>query len=366
MKQLDNETVRQAAAYLTREIERLADGRPLRFMEVCGTHTVAIFRNGIRQLLPECVELVSGPGCPVCVTPNAYLDTALAYSRQADVTLATFGDMLRVPGSAGTLAAAKAAGADIRIVYSPLEALNMAAAEPARRVIFLAVGFETTAPTAAATVWQAAERRLSNFAVLSAHKLVPPALRTLLQSGELQLDGLLLPGHVSAMIGLAPYRFIAEEFTLPAVVGGFDGLDILQAVYQLVKQRVSGEAYIDNQYRRSVPEQGNPAACALLDKVYEPAAAVWRGLGRMEGSGLVLREAFAEWDALKRWPVTVPPSIEPAGCRCGEVLQGRIKPTECPLFGRRCTPLQPVGACMVSVEGTCAAWYKYGKGRWTI
>lgn len=358
------EDSRRLAAFYRDGIARLA-ARPLRLMEVCGTHTVAIFKAGLRQLLPEAVELVSGPGCPVCVTPNGYLDAAVAYSRRDDVIIATFGDLLRVPGSSSSLAAEQAAGADIRVVYSPLDSLEIAAANPAKKVIFLAVGFETTAPTAAATVLAAERAGLANFFVLSAHKLVPPALRALLAGGT-RVDGLLLPGHVSAVIGEAPYRFLADEFAVPAVIAGFEPLDILRAVYVLVGQIAAGEATLANEYRRAVPPAGNPAALAVLGQVYGPDDAAWRGLGVIAASGLAVREAYRRFDAPAMLPVTPEATQEPAGCRCGEVLRGAIRPDGCPLFGAACTPERPAGACMVSVEGACAAWYRYGAGRWQL
>lgn len=358
-----NDEDRRLAAFLAAEIGRLATG-PIRLMEVCGTHTVAIFKAGIRQLLPAAVELVSGPGCPVCVTPNEYLDTAVAYSRQEDVIITTFGDMLRVPGSTTSLAAEKAAGADIRIVYSPLDSLEIAAANPAKKVIFLAVGFETTAPTAAATVLAAEQAGLANFYVLSAHKLVPPALAALLAASEVKVDGFILPGHVSAIIGESPYRFLVAEHRLPAVIAGFEPLDILEAVHFLVKKIAAGEAALENAYRRVVRPDGNPAARAVLAKVYAEADAAWRGLGVIAGSGLSVRAEYRRYDALACLPVAPEPTKEPAGCRCGEVLRGVVRPADCPLFGAACRPEQPVGSCMVSVEGTCAAWYKYGGGRW--
>ncbi len=365
MKGRSKEEERRLADFFRGEIARLAT-RPVRLMEVCGTHTVAIFKAGIRQLLPPEVELVSGPGCPVCVTPNEYLDTAVAYSRQKDVIITTFGDMLRVPGSSSSLAAELAAGADIRIVYSPLDSLGIAAADPAKKVIFLAVGFETTAPTAAATVLAAEQAGLDNFYVLSAHKLVPPALRALLTAGEVQVDGLLLPGHVSAIIGEEPYGFLAREYGVPAVITGFDPLDILGAVYLLVKRIAAGEAALDNEYRRVVPPEGNPAARAVLDSVYGEADAAWRGIGVIPGSGLAVKAAYRRFDALAALPVTVEETKDHPGCRCGEVLRGVARPADCPLFGAACTPERPVGSCMVSVEGTCAAWYKYGAGRWQV
>lgn len=359
---LGNETVRQAAEFFTGEIRHIVD-RPLRLMEVCGTHTVAIFKAGIRQLLPPQLELVSGPGCPVCVTPNEYLDAAIAYSRQPNVIIATFGDMLKVPGSTSTLMAEKGRGADIRIVYSPLESLSVAGENPDKQVVFLAVGFETTAPTAAAAVLAAQQAGINNLFVLSAHKLVPPVLKTLLTSGA-QVDGFLLPGHVCAITGMGPYRFLADEFNIPAVIAGFDPLDILQSVYMLVKQLKSGTAVLENQYRRVVTYEGNTVACDMLSQVYEEADTSWRGLGTVSRSGLALRKQYQRFDALTNLPVEIEETREPAGCCCGQVLRGLLKPVDCPLFGKVCTSNNPVGACMVSVEGACAAWFKYGAGRW--
>ena len=361
---LTAEETARAAAFFTEGIARRVN-RPVRLMEVCGTHTVAIFRSGIRQLLPASVELVSGPGCPVCVTPNEYLDTAIAYSRQSDTIITTFGDMLKVPGSESTLMAEKARGADIRIVYSPLESLPVARDNPGKNVIFLAVGFETTAPTAAATVLQAKQQGLDNFLVLSAHKLVPPALQAILAAPDGKVDGFLLPGHAVAISGLEPYRFVAATYQVPAVVTGFEALDILQAIYILTEQLAGGKAELANQYRRVVKPEGNPSARKILEEVYQPAAANWRGFGGIDGSGLALRPEYRQFDAQTRLPLDNVVTCEPAGCRCGEVLRGLIVPDACPHFGRSCTPEQPVGACMVSVEGACAAWYKYGQGRWS-
>lgn len=354
------EELRRRAAAAVREIERLAT-RPVRLMEVCGTHTVAIFRHGLRQLLPPQVELVSGPGCPVCVTPNEYLDAALAYAAQPGAVIATFGDMLRVPGSFSSLEREKSRGARIRTVYSPLESLELAASSPDDKVVLLGVGFETTAPLTAACVLEAARRGLRNWSVLPAHKLVPPALAALLRQPQSRVDGLLLPGHVAAVTGTAPFA----SLPLPAVVAGFEALDILEAVLRLVRQVAAGERRLENAYRRVVRAEGNPLAQQLVAQVYRPAAASWRGLGRLEASGLEVRPEFARWDARQAWPVAVPGGAEPPGCRCGEVLCGSITPPQCPLFAKACTPLAPVGACMVSVEGACAAWYKYGGGRWS-
>lgn len=364
MQSMTANEIKKAADFYVSEIKQLTC-RPLRLMEVCGTHTVAIFKAGIRQLLPAEVELVSGPGCPVCVTPNEYIDSAIAYSMQSDVIIATFGDMLRVPGSDKSLMEARTDGGDIRIVYSPLDSLEIAKSNPDKKVIFLAVGFETTAPTAAATILTAKQQGLSNFFVLSAHKLVPPALRGLLAMPNVKVDGFLLPGHVSAIIGLAPYKFLADEFKIPAVVAGFEPLDILKAVYMLVKQLNDGRTELENHYRRIVPISGNSTAQQVLNEVYQPCDTVWRGLGRLGGSGLELKSDYRSFDAASL-PVEAPVSHEARGCRCGEVLSGIIKPTACSLFGTVCRPEQPVGACMVSVEGACAAWYKYGAGRWQM
>lgn len=361
---MTNEQIKQAADFFTKEINRLSGQQSIRLMEVCGTHTVAIFKAGIRQLLPQNVELVSGPGCPVCVTPNEYLDTAIAYSKNPEIIITTFGDMLKVPGSSSTLAAEKASGADIRILYSPLESLDIAKKNPNKKVIFLAVGFETTAPLAAATILMAKEAGITNFYVLSAHKLVPPALRALLGTENRHVDGLLLPGHVSAMIGLKPYEFLVDQFNTPAVVAGFEPLDILQSIYLLVRQIHAGVAKLENQYSRIVPDAGNEVACQTLYKVYEDADTAWRGIGHLAGSGLALREEYRAFDAQSNIPVVIEKTKEHAGCQCGQVLQGNLLPTACPLFGKTCSPEHPVGSCMVSVEGTCAAWYKYGSGRW--
>jgi hydrogenase expression/formation protein HypD len=360
---MQSKEMQRTANFYAAEIDRLIT-RPVRLMEVCGTHTVAIFKAGIRQLLPTQVELVSGPGCPVCVTPNSYLDTAIAYSRSNKVIIATFGDMLRIPGSTSSLSTEKAAGSDIRIVYSPLESLDIAAANPTKKVIFLAIGFETTAPTAAATILAAEKLSLKNFYVLSAHKRTPPALQALLIDNEVQVDGLLLPGHVSAIIGESPYHFLANTYHMPAVITGFDPLDILQAVAMLAKQIFTNQAVLENQYRRVVKPHGNPLAQQILNQVYNKSNAEWRGLGEIADSGLTINDRYRRFDAATCLPIQVETLHESVHCRCGEVLRGTIQPAECLLFGKTCVPENPVGSCMVAVEGTCAAWYKYGAGRW--
>lgn len=358
---------RALAKRLVAEIGRMADetGRNLRFMEVCGTHTVAIFRAGLRQMLPEGVALVSGPGCPVCVTPDAYMDKAIAYAKRTDVILATFGDMLKVPGSASSLAEAQADGADIRIVYSPMDALPIARDNPGKKVVFLAVGFETTAPTAAGAVLAAKEARIANLYLLSAHKLVPPALRALLADPLVAVDGFILPGHVSVITGLSCYQFLADEFHTPGVVTGFEPLQILRSLYRLMKQVSAGEARIENEYESVVRADGSPVARRVVDMVYEEADAAWRGIGIIPKSGLRMRETFADYDIERLLPLDIPMGAGRPGCRCGEVLRGIVTPRECPLFGGACVPTHAVGPCMVSVEGVCAAWYKYGQGRFS-
>jgi hydrogenase expression/formation protein HypD len=337
--------------------------RPVSIMEVCGTHTVAIFRHGLRELLPNTIRLISGPGCPVCVTPTTEIDRAIGLARNPEVTLATFGDMLRVPGSVGSLQVARAGGCDVRIVYSARDALQLALASPGRAVIFLAVGFETTSPTVAATVREARQRGVENFFVLSAHKLIPPAMRALLEAGEAKIDGFLCPGHVSVIIGSAPYEFIPQEYGVPCVIAGFEPLDILQGVAMLVAQQEAGRPAVEIQYRRGVRPEGNQAARECVGEVFEVCETEWRGLGTIPASGLRLRPEFEQHEAARAFPVRVSEAGEPPGCRCGDVLRGVLTPDRCPLFERVCRPEQPVGPCMVSSEGTCAAWHQYGSER---
>lgn len=346
---------------LRARIERAAVrlGRPATLMEVCGTHTMAIARHGLRELLPATVRLVSGPGCPVCVTPIGYVDHALALARRPGTVIATFGDMVRVPGSRTSLGAERGRGARIQVVFSSLDALKLARAEPGTEVIFLAVGFETTAPTVAATLRQAVVEGISNFSLLVAHKTIPAALEGLARAPA-RLDGLLCPPHVSAIIGTRPYERVAA-LGIPCVVGGFEPLDILLAVAMLLEQLADGRAEVENEYGRVVARDGNARARAILDEVFEPCDAEWRGLGVIPGSGLRLRREHASRDAV-RFAVELEPPREPAGCRCGEILVGAASPADCPLFGGACTPEDPVGACMVSSEGTCAAHHRYGAG----
>jgi hydrogenase expression/formation protein HypD len=328
----------------------------LTFMEVCGTHTMSIARYGLRELLPDSMRLVSGPGCPVCVTAMADLDRVVALARLPEVTLATFGDLIRVPASRTTLAAERAAGADVRVVYSPRDAVQIAADQPGRQVVFAGIGFETTAPTIAASLLEARARGLANFSLLSMHKTMPLPLQALLELGETAISGFLLPGHVSVITGTACYEFLARDYGVAGVVAGFEPHDVLAALLRLVRQTAPA---IEIEYERAVRPEGNVVAQRLLEQVFEPSDADWRGLGVIPGSGLALRPEYADADAALRFPVHLEPPLEPAGCRCGEVLRGVTDPADCALFGARCTPEDPVGACMVSSEGACAARYRY-------
>ena len=347
-----------AARVLADKIAEISTGQPMRFMEVCGTHTMAIAKYGLRTLLPPEIRLVSGPGCPVCVTPNAYLDHALRLAERSEIIITTFGDMLRVPGTLGSLESARSEGADVRMVSSTLEALALAETHPQREVVFLGVGFETTAPTVAAALLEAQRKRLTNFSVLTAHKTMPMPLRVLSED-TLQIDGFILPGHVSAIIGSAPYSFLVDEFNTGGVVSGFEPLDILESLYRLVRQVKQRQPAIENQYTRVVRSEGNTAAQALIHHTFIPDDAHWRGLGMIPGSGLSIVSDYAAFDAAVKFDISVPASKEPDGCRCGEVLKGVIEPPACPLYGSPCTPEHPVGACMVSSEGTCAAHYRF-------
>jgi len=334
--------------------------RPVRLMEFCGGHTHTIFRFGLRQMLGPQITLRSGPGCPVCVTSAADLDGAIALAGIPNTILATFGDMLRVPGSQGSLQEARARGADVRIVYSPLDAVDIARQNPARQVIFLGIGFETTAPTVAAAMVQAENAGIPNFSVFSLHKLTPPATRALLQAGEVALDGIIGPGHVSAIIGSDAWQFLPAEHGLSCAVAGFEPLDILGAVAALVEAAKTETPAVINTYARGVRSEGNRVAQELLAQVFRVDTVNWRGFGPIPNSGLVLSDAYAHRDAAKLFPIEAREVREPAGCRCGEVLRGNLEPSECPLFRKACTPRSPVGPCMVSAEGACAAYYQYG------
>ena len=328
-------------------------GRKLRFMEVCGTHTMSVYRHGLKKLLPANVELLSGPGCPVCVTPADLLAQALAIARLPQVIMTSFGDMLRVPVSGDSLLSAQEQGYAVRLVTSPLDALEMAEEYPAKQVVFFAVGFETTAPLSAATVREAAQRGVGNFSLLSAHRLMPPALKQLLAVNH-GIDGLLLPGHVAAVSGADYFAFVPRELGIPAVVAGFEAADIMTALLALARQIAAGECHLENAYPRVVRPGPNPTAWAIMEQVFEPADARWRGLGAIADSGLALSPDYASYDALNRFFLAETEIWENPSCRCGEVLRGELNPTQCPLFATACNQETPQGACMVSSEGACS------------
>lgn len=356
-----NEFRNSAASGKIAEALKAYNGKHLNIMEVCGTHTMAIFRYGIRDLLPEAVKLVSGPGCPVCVTPVAYIDAAVAAARNKDVIITTFGDLIRIPGSTASLAGEKANGADIRLVYSPLDALVIARENPAKKVVFLSVGFETTTPVCALTVLKAYDENIRNFFILPANKTMPEALKLLAEDSTTQIDGYLYPGHVSAIIGTGLYGEIAEKYGIPGVVAGFEPLDILHAILTMLELCGMPEKHVVNEYSRFVRNEGNPLALEKMYEVFEAADTVWRGLGTIPGSGLAVRSKYEAFDAWKVFGLSNDAGKEPKGCLCGEVLKGRVIPVKCGLFGKACTPESPVGACMVSSEGTCAAYYRYNR-----
>lgn len=337
-------------------------GRRVQLMEVCGTHTVSIFRSGIRSLLPEELKLVSGPGCPVCVTAQRHIDAAIDLAAQSGVLLATYGDMIRVPGRRGSLERLRAQGADVRVVNSARTALDLARAHPSRSVVFLAVGFETTAPATAATVLEAERERIENLSFLMCHKLVVPAMQALLSAGDVPLDGFLAPGHVSVIIGARAYQPVASQYHRPVVVAGFEPEQIMKALAALTRQVAEARAAVENVYTGVVTEHGNRVAQDLLARVFVPADTPWRELGVIPQSGLELAPAYRRFDALQRFGLELGADEDHPLCRCGQVITGKADPTDCPAFATRCTPLDPIGPCMVSSEGTCAAWYKYNRG----
>jgi hydrogenase expression/formation protein HypD len=336
--------------------------KPARLMEFCGGHTVSIAKHGIRQLLPPTVEMLSGPGCPVCVTANADLDKAIALARLPDVIITTFGDMIKVPASRSSLQQVKADGGDVRIVYSTQDALEIARNNPSKCVVFIGIGFETTAPTVAASVLQAEQQGIDNYYVLCQHKLCPPVMKALLDSGEVKLDGIVCPGHVSAIIGSRPYEFVPHDYGIACVVSGFEPLDILLSVDMLVAQIESGKPRVEIAYRRGVKPEGNPIALKLMDSVFEVCDGNWRGIGTVPGSGLRLRNEYARFDAERAFKIKPGKPVEAKGCICGDILRGVKTPSDCRLFRKVCNPEHPVGPCMVSSEGSCAAQYQYGEG----
>ncbi|MBA2359132.1 MAG: hydrogenase formation protein HypD [Actinobacteria bacterium] len=363
MKYVDEYRDAELGRVLASEIvATVVPGRHYKIMEVCGGHTHTIYKHGVDDLLPENVELVHGPGCPVCVIPMGRVDDGIAIARRQEVILTCFGDMMRVPGGSGSFLEAKAENADIRMVYSPLDALRIARENPDREVVFFAVGFETTAPSTALTLKRAKADGVPNFTVVSNHVTIVPPLRALLESPDLRLDGFIGPGHVSTVVGARPFEFIPADYNRPVVISGFEPLDLLQSVHMVLAQLAEGRCEVENQYSRVVPYEGNPAALAVLREVFELRPHFeWRGLGFISHSGLKLSEAYRDYDAELRFDVPGVRVADPKACQCGEVLKGVIKPWECKVFGTACTPERPIGTCMVSSEGACAAYYNYGR-----
>ena len=363
MKYVDEYRDPVLIANVAREIARsIEPGRSYRIMEVCGGHTHSIYRHGLRDVLPAAIELVHGPGCPVCVLPTGRVDDGLSIAARGDVILTCFGDMMRVPGSRGTPLQLKARGADIRMVYSPLDALKLARDNPSRQVVFFAIGFETTAPSTALTILRARALGVENFSVFSNHVTIVPAMRAILDSPGMRIEAFVGPGHVATITGCRPYEFIAREYRRPVVVAGFEPLDILQAILMIVRQLRAGVAQVENEYERFVPWNGNRAALAALETVFELRPYFeWRGLGSIAQSALALRADFAAWDAERRFAVPGVRVTDPKAAQCGEVLKGVLRPVQCKLFGQECNPESPVGALMVSSEGACAAHYRYAQ-----
>ncbi len=368
MKYVDEFRDPQKAQALLHEIQKLSQqlqsgkDQPIKLMEVCGGHTHSIFKYGIEDILPETIELIHGPGCPVCVMPRGRLDDAIAIAENPHVIFATFGDAMRVPGSTTSLLQAKAQGADIRMVYSPLDSLQLARENPNKEVVFFGLGFETTAPSTALTVLQAEAEKLTNFSLFSNHVLVIPALEALLDNPDLQLDGFIGPGHVSMVIGIQPYQFISERYSKPMVVAGFEPLDILQSIWMILQQMIEGRCEVENQYNRVVQQEGNAVAIDAINKVFEVREDFeWRGLGDIPRSGLKIRPQYAHFDAEVKFTIPNLKVADNKACQCGEILKGVLKPWQCKVFGTACTPETPIGTCMVSSEGACAAYYKYGR-----
>ena len=351
------------ANVLIGEIERLCQvlDRPIKIMEVCGGHTHAIFKYGLESLLPEAIDLIHGPGCPVCVMPRGRIDEAIALAQKPGVIFATFGDVLRVPGSQTSLLQAKACGADVRAVYSPMDALTLAVDHPDREVVFFAIGFETTAPSVAMTILEAERRGIENFSAFCNHVLVLPALEALLEIPDLSLDGFIGPGHVSTIIGWEPYGAIVDRYNRPIIISGFEPLDLLQSIWMLLSQLVEGRSEVENQYRRLVQRQGNQRAIAAMSQVFRVRDTFeWRGLGELAGSGFEIAPAYVRFDAEHKFAIERSQAKDSPACRCAEIVRGQISPWQCKVFGKACTPDTPLGACMVSSEGACAAYYKYG------
>ncbi len=335
--------------------------RKINIMEVCGTHTMQFFHTGVKDIFPDNLNLIDGPGCPVCVTANAYLDRAIEILKQKNVILTTFGDMLKVPSSYSSLQKEKAKGRDVEIVYSPLDALKIAEENPEREVMFLSVGFETTIPSEAIAVKTAISKNIKNFTILPGNKLTPPAVGALLSMGEVKIDGFILPGHASIITGVNAWSFIRDKYSIPSVVTGFESKDLIFGTLMLLDLIVNNKSDLLNSYKEVVTDEGNLKAKEIINELFVTIDTEWRGVGVIPDSGLALRKEYSDFDAAEKFPVDLPPVIEPKGCRCGEILRGLVSPLDCPLFGKSCTPRNPVGACMVSTEGSCAAFYKYKK-----
>ena len=359
MKYIDEYRDKALVLALAGEIKKVSS-RPVKLMEVCGGHTMSIQKFGIPYLLPDTIQLISGPGCPVCVTSNSFIDKAIAYSRRDDVIITTYGDLIRVHGSSSSLEREKANGADVRIVYSILDALEIAKHNRRKKIVFLGIGFETTAPSSAAGIIKAQMAGIRNFYVYSAHKVMPPAMEALIDEG-VQINGYIGPGHVSTITGEGIYLYIPKKFGLGVVISGFEPVDLMQAILMLVKQFENNDPKVEIQYTRAVKPEGNIKAQQMLDEVFEPGDDWWRGLGILKNSGLKIRGEYADYDSEKNIAVEVEPLKEPKGCICGDILRGVKKPKECKLFARTCTPSNPVGSCMVSSEGTCQAYYLYNR-----
>jgi hydrogenase expression/formation protein HypD len=347
--------------YLKSSIYKNKPSGVFNIMEVCGTHTMAISRGGLRQLIPDEVNLISGPGCPVCVTSNEDIDRIIGIIRKYKVTLFTFGDMIRVPGSHSSLQLEKSRGSDIRICYSPEDSLDYAKENPDSKILLVAIGFETTAPLTAVLINRAFRENIKNFYIFNTHKLVPPVLKILLEDPDIKIDSFLCPGHVSAIIGSRPYQFIPDKYGIPCVISGFEPVDIMESIDMLLKQHKYRKPAVQIQYTRVVKPEGNPKALSLINDIFEPCDSSWRGFGILGFSGLKLREKYSAFDAYGSFPVKIVDSREPPGCRCGDVLKGIITPYDCGLFAKKCTPENPIGPCMVSSEGSCAAFYKYNR-----
>ena len=358
IKYLDEYRDAEISGNIVKKIAAISK-KDIRLMEVCGTHTMSIFRSGIRTLLPKTITLISGPGCPVCVTAQNEIDAFIELTKIDDTILVTFGDLMRVPGTQSSLQNESAAGKDVRIVYSTFDALDVAKKNPNKKIVFLGVGFETTAPTIAASILSAKETGIDNYYVYSAHKLVPPALTALMETKGVKLDGFILPGHVSVIIGINAYSRFFDRYSIPSVVAGFEPIDLLQAILMLVEQIEAGKPRLDNGYQRAVTSEGNVKAQSVMADVFEPVDASWRGIGVIPGSGLKIRKEFESFDAQKMFTIEITDVKEPNGCACGEILTGLKIPPECSLYKKACTPTDPVGPCMVSSEGTCAAYYRY-------